>query len=574
MDLSAGAAAAAAAESPVQLAKAALRRLALERVEPTPENFARAYAAESGLPPAPLPEAAQPALQRLGAHFGEIGAPGDELVRALVQGRWVEAQALAERCTLAAAAQANDWAGLTQRLAQGLGEGSRAWPAGRKNDSLQRVFDGSRGDPRRLRLRLDHLLSAWRDGSPDPDAGDDPSAAAPGGGDWLALVQELEATVQTALAGGEPAAAAVAQALRALAERVAGEGASAARVREADELCGRARRNLVQRQRLLDELGRLCVEMTDGLVELAEDDSWARGQCEAMRRQLSAGLDVRSVRAAAELLADARRQQAALRGERSQARGALDQVIDDTLGEMGQFVEETGRFQQTVGRHAQAIEQAQSLDGLAGAVREMLHDSREVQDRVGRTQERLRAEQARAGAMRRRVRELEDELRRLSDEVCTDALTQVANRRGLAQAFDAERARLHGSLALGLIDIDNFKRLNDTLGHAAGDVALQRLAAEVRDKLRPGDTVARFGGEEFVVLLPGADAAGAQQMLTRLQRQLSARLFMHDSREVFVTFSAGVTAVRDGETLEAAVERADEALYEAKRTGKNRTCVA
>jgi diguanylate cyclase len=123
-----------------------------------------------------------------------------------------------------------------------------------------------------------------------------------------------------------------------------------------------------------------------------------------------------------------------------------------------------------------------------------------------------------------------------------------------------------------LIDIDNFKKLNDTLGHATGDLALKALAAAVRERLRPADHLARFGGEEFVVLLPDTDDADAQQVLTRLQRGLTEALFLHEGREVFVTFSAGVTAWRTGEPLQSTLERADEALYEAKRTGKNRTC--
>ncbi len=199
---------------------------------------------------------------------------------------------------------------------------------------------------------------------------------------------------------------------------------------------------------------------------------------------------------------------------------------------------------------------------------------------VASARERLAAEHARTSALESRVLGLESELRRLSDEVSTDALTQVANRRGLAQAFEQESARVQregadqAPLAVGLIDIDNFKKLNDSLGHAAGDVALQSLAARVKEWLRPVDHIARFGGEEFVLLLPGTPVAEAQQVLTRLQRRLSASLFMHEGQEVFVTFSAGVTAWRPGEAVDAALARADEGLYEAKRTGKNRTCTA
>ncbi len=604
MDMSHGASqVASAASSPVQVCKAALRRLALDKLEPTPENYARAYAAEGGQTHESLPEATRPLLRRLVAALGNDPASSDALVQALMAARWSDADDLLAQSADKAQGQAQDWADLMQRLAHGLERGSRLWTAARKKESLGRVLSGSRSDPRRLRERIRHLLTAWEAETDEPlvdtlsgglddvvgpttaqsapEAAPDPTAERVAPRDWSTLVSSLEGTVRAALPAGEARADELAQELMQLSQRVAEAGATPELVQHADALCQRARRLLAHRQHLLDELGKLCIELTQGLTELAEDDSWARGQCEALQLRLNEGLNVRSVRAASELLANARKRQAVLRGERNQARDALKELIQGMLTELGEFSQHTGRFHDNVGRHAEAIAKADSLGSLAGVVREMLHDSAEVQVLVSQTQNRLQAEQARAGEMQLRVRELEGELRRLSDEVSTDALTQVANRRGLAQAFEVERARMTRAqtdgvscaLAVGLIDIDNFKRLNDTLGHAAGDVALQKLAAQVREQLRPRDTVARFGGEEFVVLLPDTDPPEAQQVLTRLQRKLTAGLFMHDNKEVFVTFSGGVTALREDEALEAALERADEALYEAKRTGKNRTCI-
>src|SRR2546423_12453432 len=246
------------------------------------------------------------------------------------------------------------------------------------------------------------------------------------------------------------------------------------------------------------------------------------------------------------------------------------------LSELDELGSQTGRFHESVGRYADVIEKADSLESLAGVVREMVEESRTVQALVAQTQQRLHDEHTRASGLTARVGELENELRRLSEEVSTDQLTQIANRRGLLQAFDAERSRMErtGSiLCIGLLDIDNFKRLNDELGHSVGDEALRSLAAVVSRTLRPTDLTARYGGEGFVVLLPDTPVEEGQVILTRLQRSLSGGLFMHEDRQVFVTFSAGVTDYRSGERIEDALERADQALYEAKRTGKNRTCV-
>ncbi len=532
--------------TPAEVAKGALRRLATARLEPTPENYARAYAEEAGQPPPPDSRAA--------------GA---------------------------------QWAGLIDRVVRGLERGARQWTPARKKESLQRVLEGSARDATRLQQRLQALLQAWEtdqplEGDPVPAVA---AAVAPSGGDWPRVAQALQAGVRAALPPGEPRADELAGELAALADRLAAEGATPPLVAEVEAACERAQRLLGHRHRLFDDLGRLCTELGAGLVDLSEDDAWARGQCEALQARLGGGIGARDVREVTELLAETRQRQRRVREERAAASRALKDLIQQLLGELGELGEHTGRFGDSVGRHAEAIARADSLESLAGVVQALVAESHAIGERVRGTQQRLQRDHERAAALEQRVRELEQELRRLSDEVATDALTAVANRRGLQQAFEAEvsrveRAQAAGAaaadaaagpapaLAVGLIDIDNFKKLNDSLGHAAGDVALKSLAAAVKDRLRPVDTVARFGGEEFVVLLPGTAADEAQQVLTRLQRELTASLFMHEDREVFVTFSAGVTAWRRGETLETALERADEALYEAKRTGKNRTCVA
>lgn len=559
------------AQTPAQIAKGALRRLALAKLEPTPENYARAWAEESGQPEPPPP----PDAKTLGPQ----------------------------------------WAQLVERIARGLERAGRQWTAARKRDSLQRVLDGSRGDLFRLQQRLGALASAWEgdralveedevadaatagdggalaaaDPADTPALAATPSAAVPGGAPddahWAVLEAGWRDTVRAALPPDEARAQALADRLARLADALAADGPRADHRAEAEAICSAARRLLGQRHRLVEDLAALTRELGQGLVELAEDDSWARGQCEALTARLGddGAPSARGVRAAAALLAETRERQGRVRQERDAAREALKSLIRSMLADLGTLGEETGRFGESVGRHAEAIERADSLESLAGVVREMVQDSRAVQQLVGQTQARLAAEHAKAGELESRVRALEGELRRLSEEVSTDALTQVANRRGLAQAFEAESARAQRAaaedaaapgLALGLIDIDNFKRLNDTLGHAAGDEALRSLAAAVRERLRPVDHLARFGGEEFVVLLPATAVDEAQQALTRLQRSLTEALFLHEGREVFVTFSAGVTAWRPGEALETALERADEALYEAKRSGKNRTCIA
>lgn len=589
---------AASSLTPAQIAKAALRRLAVAQLEPTPENYAQAWADEIGESRAAggLPVRAKPLAERLAQRLLDDPPQRAEFVQQLLQGQWDEAQRAVERSGESAASQAQAWAQLVERLARGLERGGKQWTMARKKDSLQRVLDSSRGDMQRLLHRLKQLVSSW-DGDEAVAGGVDtvegaepaessaaaslvPSAAAtPGAAPqaWPQVVAPLQATVQAALPADSARATELADELSAVGKRLAAEGATPELVAETEVLCQRARRLLAHRHHLLDQVHKFSRELTEGLTELAEDDSWVQGQVASLRERLAGPPSARAVQSASQLLAHARARQRELRGDRDKARDALKDLIQRMLAELGELGEHTGRFSDGLERYAETIQQADSLESLAGVVREMVDESRSVHGLVSSTRERLAGEHQRATELEQQVRALEAELRRLSDEVGTDALTQVANRRGLMQAFEAEKGRLErdgGPLAVGLLDIDNFKRLNDSLGHAAGDQALVALAQHVRNSLRPVDVVARFGGEEFVVLLPGTPVDEAQKVLTRLQRQLTASLFMHDGKEVFVTFSAGVTRYHLGEKVEEALERADEALYEAKRTGKNRTCIA
>ncbi|NUZ06808.1 diguanylate cyclase [Schlegelella sp. ID0723] len=393
---------------------------------------------------------------------------------------------------------------------------------------------------------------------------------------WSQVVAVLQRTISEALPtlgeGDHELTLEVAE----LARRLDADGATHALAAELEALTQRVARVLQHRHHLFEQLGKLCRELTASLSEVAENDSWVRGQCEAMRAAIADGLTARGVSAVSDILQQARKRHAEMRGEREGARDALKVLITKMLGELDELGAQTGSFNESVGRYASVIEQSDSLESLTGVVREMVEESRAVHSLVQQTRDRLQAEHRKASGLSQRVSELEDAMKRLSDEVSTDQLTQIANRRGLMQAFEVERARIEregGTLSIGLLDIDNFKRLNDELGHTAGDDALKALARLVDESLRPVDHVARYGGEEFVVLLPATPVDEGERVLTRLQRSLTGGLFMHKERQVFVTFSAGVTAYRPDEGIEKSLERADQALYEAKRTGKNRTCI-
>jgi len=171
-------------------------------------------------------------------------------------------------------------------------------------------------------------------------------------------------------------------------------------------------------------------------------------------------------------------------------------------------------------------------------------------------------------------RQLSDELTRVRLLSLTDELTGLPNRRAFLRRIEDEVARVQRygfPLSLALIDLDHFKQINDKFGHAGGDEVLQIYSKNILSIFRHHDLVARYGGEEFAVLLPNTDAEGALRALTKVKNRAGETRWQVNGDTIPVpTFSSGVSLYKPGETASAFIERADKALYRAKRLGRNR----
>jgi diguanylate cyclase (GGDEF)-like protein len=211
------------------------------------------------------------------------------------------------------------------------------------------------------------------------------------------------------------------------------------------------------------------------------------------------------------------------------------------------------------------------VEGLAAGADDYLKkpfDNQELQARI-RTGRRMVELHAQLVAAREALRE----------QASTDSLTGLANRRSILDTLgrELERCRRSGaSCSVAYMDLDHFKRVNDAHGHAAGDAVLKEAAGRMRSTLRPYDLVGRFGGEEFVIVLPGCEEAGARAAAERLRAAIAATPMSAGEVDLTVTCSLGVASgtARRGWDRDRLLSAADSALYRAKSAGRNRVELA
>lgn len=574
--------------NPFEIAREALRLLAVRRIPPTPDNYQTLYQEIAGIKPG-KEDFPEKQLRTLAADLPKSSPEQLRLARQLDEAvKTRDWDAYKNHLTTfvgnLADAQKLAWAEL-------IGDLFRQWEArhpgltaARKREALEHVLSGSAGNPETLFNRLQSLLRAWGQGREAENSSAEAVATRPGdvaGEDVLPQLRQLFAfTLETAIATQLLESPQLAGDARTLANDIR----QAVGSEQLQDFLTRLKRFAFKLELLAEDQAELRSSLlgllrllVGNISELVLDDHWLHGQIEVVRDIIDKPLSQRALDDAERRLKEVLFKQSQLKASLSEAREAIKQMLAGFVDHLADFADATSDYHDRIEQCAEKISAARDIGELENVLGVVMRETRTIQINAQRSRDELRTTQQKVAESEARIRELERELETTSDLVRHDQLTGVLNRRGLEEIFDKEsaRARRHDTVfCVALLDIDNFKKLNDSLGHDVGDQALVHLATVCRETLRPQDTVARFGGEEFIILLPETPLSDAAAAMTRLQRELTRRFFLSGNEKVLITFSCGVTQMRADDTQATVVKRADEAMYQAKQTGKNRVVTA
>jgi diguanylate cyclase len=526
-------------KAPAEIAREAIRKLSSRRLPPTPDNFRQAYAEVSGVPTASDPVSETKPEPRW-----------PDVLRPLVK-QWDAHQT-----------------GLTQA---------------KKREMLERVLINFGNDAPRLHQKLGALAKTWAGGVQDDD---EVEATSP----------ENEPATKPGQNGSQegcrPILQALADNLRLLAEScderwpdmatrasdlsravIGADHLKAEQYQSWSILWREMLAHVEEDRELAAGLKRLMGLLFLNIGELVGDEAWLSGQFTAMENLMSGDLQVDVLLDAERGLRELAFKQGVLKGSLDEAKDKLKTLVSTFIDRVGEMTRSADGYHARIGEYSEKIGQARDISELGDLMGGLTADVGQLRDALSNNHVELVEARSQAEQAEQRIQELEKELAQVSNLVREDQLTGALNRRGMDEAFSRELARadrLDTPISIGLLDIDHFKRLNDGLGHQAGDEALRHLAKVVRGLLRPTDILARYGGEEFLILLPNTEVDEAEKILQRIQRELTRQFFMHDNERVLITFSAGVAERVRGEDEKAMLARADAAMYHAKSLGRNR----
>jgi diguanylate cyclase len=520
-------------DNPTEVARETLRRLALRRIAPTPDNYQTLYEEIVGAPAgaaagAPSAASALVALaDEIEAHHPALAAQAASLTRAIDKQDW-------RQC---------GWvlSDVVRQLKQQ--EGKERPPAERERPA--RAAAGQAQTDTQAQLR--ELLAKTLELGVAPQL--EPIPPLEGKARQLAVsVREADSTA---------ALDAAASGLKSLWMNIEMQASDA--------------------RGLQDTLKRVLLLLVENIGELLDDDTWLRGQLDVVQKVIAGPINIRALQDAERRLKEVIYKQSMVKHGLREATANLKATMTTFVSRMGDAVAANDEYQGKLASHIERISNTEDVVELNRILENLLEETRSAQADGHRAHLQLIEERDAAINAESRIRQLETELAQMSALVREDPMTHSLNRRGLDDEFarEAARADRYGTpFSLAVLDVDNFKSLNDKRGHKAGDEALIHLVAVAKEELRITDHIARLGGEEFLIILPNTPLDEAERIVTRLQRSLTKKYFLDNNERVLITFSAGVAERSAGEAQEAAIGRADGAMYQAKLAGKNRVFLA
>jgi diguanylate cyclase len=584
-----------------EIARETIKQMAVRRVEPTPDNYAQIYLEISGKPAKEdAASALRKALKQLPHDSMEQTNWVNRWEKVLKQDNWQGLADLLKEAMLQQLSHSTKWPKAIRTLMQGWDDKRTGMDIGKKREMLERVLINF-GNDDTLSEKLLGMANNWL----PADARVEGVTAAPESKDNTAVMaapaaiepltkEELPVEVQqfhsaytilqtllkqTLHLGliprleGYPDLQSEAVALQESTER-------AKKVKEWEALA-KSLKALLLRVEVIgakeDDVRGDIIDLLHLLLsnigELVADDSWLSGQVYAVQSIIGGPLDRAKLKLAEKSLKEVIYKQGLLKHSLIEARNSFKTLISSFIDKLKYMGDASELYGGKIESYAQQLSQTDDLIKINELVNLLMRDTSVMQTDIMRSRDDLLNQQRVASDTQQRILKLQDELTQLSEVVRIDQLTGVLNRRGMDEAFSTEIARYRRNgepLSVALLDIDNFKFLNDQHGHAAGDTALKHLASVVKRTVRPTDIVTRMGGEEFVVILPNTNLEEAVTTMSRLQRALTKEYFLGNNQKLLITFSAGVALFQEEDDVASILLRADQAMYLAKKSGKNR----
>jgi len=588
--------------SPFEIAREALKRLAIQRTPPTPDNYRSLYHEIAGTSASEaFPEKSFKSL------VGSFPRNTPEQMRyarqfdaALGERSWDGIKTVFIEILNKSSSEPPNWSGVIRDLIQRIEVRQADLTPARKREALDHILASS-NSPELLYTRLQSLIKSWAQGGAILDSITPEVAATNTANAEGTSAVKPAPTSASALSTGQVSGGATAELLELLAQLLDTSvgivlADNTEMVAEANRLAKSAR-NLgnpaeiaafiadmkrfgyrlhfvaEDQVELRSSLLHLLHLVIDNINELVIDDQWLQGQIATVLELFSQPINLRRLDEVERRMKDVIFKQSSLKKSLTDAQDQLKAMLATFIDRLANLSSSTGSYHDKIENCAEKVGKAKDISELTAVLDEVMRETRTVQLDAQRAHDELQVMRKKVEETEQEVARLQQELAHASEMVNHDPLTGALNRKGMNDALATEVSRTKrqgGQLCLALLDIDNFKKLNDTLGHAAGDAALVHLAKVVEETIRPEDTLARYGGEEFVVILPNTGLEDAIVAMTRVQRELTKRFFLHNNDKVLITFSCGVAELAPDETAPAALQRADGAMYLAKRAGKNR----